>query len=354
MEENLVSTTRLRALRSGLGSGDKPILIATHDYPDPDAIASAMAFQTLAGSWGVSSVIVHGGIIGREENAEMVRLLKIDLTTYDSIARFEDFRGALFLDTQPQARNQSMPHDVPVLGIIDHHRLGEDSIRSMPLPRPLTESGTTRITYNDIRLDVGATSTLAFGYLESAGIMPDTRLATALFIGIKTATDGFLRDANPADIDAYTRLMPLSDLKLAARILHPPLDRDYFRFLHLAMERAVIYDYALVSNCGDVDSPDMLSSASDTLIDVREVDYALAVGFYQGRAYMSLRANPPHEDATRVMLRVIGEDGKGGGHNRSAGGFTDIGPSETECFEAIRLRFLAATGVSQATGVSLI
>lgn len=354
MEENLVSTSRLRALRSGLGSGDKPILIATHDYPDPDAIASAMAFQTLAGSWGVNSVIVHGGIIGREENAEMVRLLKIDMSTYDKIGRFEDYRGALFLDTQPQARNQSMPPDVPVLGIVDHHRLSDDSSRSIPLSRPPTTGGTTHITYNDIRLDVGATSTLAFGYLETAGITPDARLATALFLGIKTDTDGLLRDANPADIDAYTRLMTLSDLKIAARILHPPLDRDYFRFLHLAMERAVIHDYALISNCGDLDSPDMLSAASDTLIDVREADYALAVGFYQGRAYLSLRANPPHEDATRVMLNVVGPDGKGGGHNRSAGGFTIIGPSEAACFEAIRLRFLAATGVAHAKGEPLI
>ena len=350
MAEPLVSSTRLRALRSALGTGDQPLLIVIHDYPDPDAIAAAMGMQTLVGSWGVSSVIAHGGIIGREENTEMVRLLKIELKGFDALTDLSEYRGALFLDTQPMARNQSLPPHVPVLGVIDHHNLGEDSVRLSPKGA----TGTGRILYSDIRSDVGASSTLVLGYLETAGITPDARLATALFLGIKTDTDGLLRDANPADIDAYTRLLPLSDLKKAALSLHPPLTREYFRFLHIAVSKARVFGNSLIAECGDVRSPDLLSTASDILVGTKGVFYALAVGFHNGRAYLSLRAKPPRNDATRVLLHVVEPEGKGGGHSLSAGGFMDAGGSPEKCLELIRSRLLEAVGDEGGSGMELI
>ncbi|MCC8179743.1 MAG: hypothetical protein LIP23_02360 [Planctomycetes bacterium] len=347
----MVSTTRLRALRSSLGTGDKPLILAIHDYPDPDAIAAAMAFQTLAGSWGINSVIAYGGGIGREENAEMIRLLKIEMRTFASLEDLTDYRGALFLDTQPLAKNQSLPLEVPVLGVIDHHRLSDES---PGFPSQRRSTGTTKVIYSDVRLSVGASSTLAFGYLETAGITPDERLATALFLGIKTDTDGLLRDANPADIGVYTRLMALSDLKLASQVIHPPLDRDYFRFLHMAVAKAVVYGTALISDCGDVETPDMLSTASDMLIGLRGVDYSLAVGFNSGKAYLSLRAKPPQVDATRVLLDIVGSGGKGGGHGLSAGGVMADGRHREACLRGIRDRFLESTGTDTYQGTSLI
>ena len=350
MTEPLVSTTRLRALRSAFGTGDLPLLIVIHDYPDPDAIGAALAMQTLVGSWGISSTIAHGGVLGREENTEMVRLLNIELRSFGDIPSLADYRGALFLDTQPNARNQSLPPDVPVLGVLDHHKLKTESIRFTAK----SSSGTTRIVYSDIRSDVGATSTLALGYLDTAGIVPDTRLATALFLGIKTDTDSLLRDANAADIEAYSRLLAMSDLQLAASTIHPPLDRDYFRFIYMAVQKAVIYGSSLLSDCGEVKSPDMLSTASDILIPVKGVKYALAVGFHSDRVYLSLRAKPSRADATRVLLAVVEPEGKGGGHNLSAGGFLDTADCHDECFRLILERYLEATGDRGNSGVNLI
>lgn len=338
--EPLVSTTRLRALRSSIGSGERPLLVAIHDYPDPDAIGAAMAMQTLAGSWGVPSVIAHGGILGREENTEMVRLLKIDLRTFDSIPDLADYRGAIFLDTQPMAKNQSLPPGIPILGVIDHHSLGDESVRHTAK----SPTGTTKVIYSDVRLSIGASSTLVLGYLEAAGITPDSRLATALFLGIKTDTDGLLRDAGPADIRAYTTLLPLADLRIAGKASHPPLDEEYYRFLHTAIEKTQLYGRTAIADCGDIRTPDMLSTASDMLIPLRNVDYALAVGFHKDRAYLSLRTNPPHEDAARVLLRMVEPEGKGGGHTLSAGGFIDLEGPEADCVEVIRTRLLEATG----------
>ncbi len=351
MSDPLVSSARLRSLRSALGSGDRPLLIAIHDYPDPDAIASALAIQTLAGSWGISSVIAHGGILGREENAEMVRLLKIELKSFETLPDLEEFRGALFLDTQPLAKNQSAPPFIPVVGVIDHHTLGDDSVRLTAV----TATGTTKIVYSDIRPEeVGASSTLALGYLEAAHITPDTRLATALFLGLKTDTDGLLRDAHEADIAAYVRLLPLIDLKLAAMVSHPPLARDHFAFLNKAMTKAMVHGASLIANCDDIRSPDLLSTASDTLISLKGLNYALAIGFCGKHAYLSLRAKPPRGDATGVLLKVVEPEGKGGGHGLSAGGFTEPGATRGECLERIKKRFLNATGDAGSAGKPLI
>ncbi len=344
--EPLVTPPRLRALRAAVGTGDKPLLIAIHDYPDPDAIAAGLAMQTLAGSWGIGSVIAHGGILGRAENAEMVRLLKIDLKTFDSVDAAGGYRGAVLLDTQPEAKNHSLPPGPPVLAVIDHHSLGADAA---PAPG---NTGTRRLPYADIRVEMGSSSTLMAGYLEAAGITPDKRLATAMFLGIKTDTDGLLRTACPHDVRVYTELMRLADLAVASRSIHPPLSPAFYRFIHTAVSGAGVYGTTVLAHCGEIETPDMLSTASDFLIPLRDIRCALAVGFREGRAFLSLRAKPVHDDAggaaaldaTRVLLSVVEPEGKGGGHNLSAGGFIELPRSPEECLETIRARLLEATG----------
>ena len=57
-----------------------PLLILTHDFPDPDALASAFALQHLVQSaFDIQSRIAYGGELGRTENKMMVRLLRIPL-----------------------------------------------------------------------------------------------------------------------------------------------------------------------------------------------------------------------------------------------------------------------------------
>ncbi|MDR1611225.1 MAG: hypothetical protein LBT97_00410 [Planctomycetota bacterium] len=346
--KRLVSSTQLGSLRSSLGNDGRSVLLAVHDYPDPDALASALAFQVLAGSWGVSAIIAHGGGMGRPENKALVKALSIELTRFEDIPNLTEYRGAMFLDTQPGAKNQSLPPSVRTLAVVDHHRLGADSVRFNSDPV------TGQPFYADIRLDVGSSSTLALGYLEAAEIVPDARLATALFLGVKTDTANLMRDARMPDILAYTRLLPLADLPLAAEIISPPLGREHFRFLDDALRHAVIYGHSLVADCGAITSPDMISLVSDEFIKARDVRYALAHGAHGGRLYLSLRAKPPQEDATRVLLKTIRGAGRGGGHNLSAGGFMNPGRDLPGCAAVMLERFLAVTGAKTAVPTPLL
>jgi nanoRNase/pAp phosphatase (c-di-AMP/oligoRNAs hydrolase) len=207
-------------------------------------------------------------------------------------------------------------------------------------------SSTSRKCYFDVRLDVGSSSTLVLGYLLAAGMIPDKRLATALFVGVMTDTDSLLRDAEASDIAAYTRLLPLADMQLVYGICRPPLGRDYFRFLASAMNKAVLHGHCLIADCGEIAAPDAISTVSDFLIRNKGILYALAHGSREGRLYLSLRAKLPREDATRIMLDVVGPDGKGGGHNLSAGGFIDPADGKPVSVEAMRRRFLQAAGAA--------
>ncbi len=341
----LVTLGQLGRMRAALTEGsDDPILIAIHDYPDPDALASALALQTLGRSWGVDSTIVYGGGIGRPENAAMVSLLGIEIVSFGKIADLSKYKGAVFTDTQPAAKNQSLPASVPVLAVIDHHSLGDDTVRVYATVKAKHHE-TAIHSYHDVRTDVGSSSTLALGYMTAAGMVPDARLATALFTGIKTDTDSLLRDATPADVQAYTSLIPLADMQMVAGIARPPLGRDYFRLLDQAMRQTLVYSNCLIADCGEITSPDAISVISDLLIKNDGTMYALAHGSRENRHYFSLRVKPPNNDATRVILQTVGRDGKGGGHNLSAGGFVDsTEQNKLTILGECRDRFLLAVG----------
>ena len=63
-----------------LAKGKQTLLAQTHDYPDPDTIASAWALGWLLGEIaGIEGQIGYGGIIGRAENRAMIKVLGIKL-----------------------------------------------------------------------------------------------------------------------------------------------------------------------------------------------------------------------------------------------------------------------------------
>src|SRR4030095_2209489 len=77
------------------------------------------------------------------------------------------------VDTQPGAGNNPAPPEAEVVGVIDRHT-------------PVPSLATAKVGFIDIRMDVGATSTILTDYLRVADIELSTPLITALFYGIKT------------------------------------------------------------------------------------------------------------------------------------------------------------------------
>ena len=60
--------------------GTKRLVILTHDNPDPDSISAACALQFLVKQLlNVPAIMRYNGIVGRAENREMIRGLKLKI-----------------------------------------------------------------------------------------------------------------------------------------------------------------------------------------------------------------------------------------------------------------------------------
>ena len=55
-----------------------------------------------------------------------------------------------------------------------------------------------------------------------------------------------------------------------------------------------------------------------------------------------------------MLLAVVGDEGRGGGHNLAAGGFLEPGGDREACKERMVRRFLDITGAADAEEIRLI
>lgn len=299
------------AVRALSGDGDR-WLILTHDNPDPDSLASAALLRRLLRrSFGLKVTIGYGGIIGRAENREMVKILRLELSRWRNL-NLKHYRAVALVDAQPGTGNHQLPDDLVPTLVFDHH----------PLRR-----ATQAVPYVDVRTDYGATATILGEYLEAAELEPTRAQATALIYAIRTETQDFRREAGSPDRALYDELLPRADKRALARIQSAPLPITYFRTLHQALENLESVDTLVVSHLGDVEQPDIVPEVADLMLRMEGKTWALATGRFEGRIYLSIRTSNPRGEAGARMRRLLGRRGKGGGHGTTAGGWMPIPPS---------------------------
>jgi nanoRNase/pAp phosphatase (c-di-AMP/oligoRNAs hydrolase) len=327
-----------------LARGRQRALVLTHDNPDPDSLASAVALAFLLEKRaGVEARVVYGGIIGRAENLALVKVLRLPITPVSQVV-FDEHDLLALVDTQPPVGNHSVPARYPVEVVVDHHPLRDESLVA---------------PFADVGGEYGATSTMLVEYLRAAKLEPSEEVATALFYGIKTDSRDLGRQTTPADVEAYLWLFPRADKHLLGRIEHPDLPAEYFRLYHSAIARARLYgDTAVVTDLGEVYSPDMVAEVAERLSFLEGLKWSLAFGTYRGQLYVSLRVRDRRMNAGKLM-RDICEDrgGSAGGHGSMAGARLPL-PAAREKAAALRRElmgaFLEAFGVKGERPRSLL
>ncbi|HYX90107.1 MAG TPA: DHH family phosphoesterase [Myxococcaceae bacterium] len=286
--------------------GRRRALVLTHDNPDPDSLAAAVGLAHLLETRaGVDSAVVgYGGIIGRAENIAFVKVLKLPVTPISQIV-FSEYDLIALVDTQPPVGNHSLPPSRVADVVIDHHPLREESLAS---------------PYADVGGDYGATSTMLVEYLRAARINPDPELATALFYGIKADTRDLGRQTTSTDVDSYLWLFPRIDKHLLGQIEHPDLPARYFQLYHKAFERAKVYGTAIVTDLGEVYSPDMVAEVAERLMFLEGMKWSLSYGSHRSQLYFSLRTKDRRMNAGRLIREVCeNRSGSSGGHGSMAG-----------------------------------
>lgn len=290
-----------------LAEGKKTLLAQTHDYPDPDTIASALGLGWLMNELhGIEATVGYGGIIGRAENKAMIKVLGIKMRR-TSPSDFKKYDLLALLDTQPEVGNHGVPIDRTPDIVFDHH-----------FPRDL-EGPTPE--FNDVGGEYGATSTKVTELIMASGLEPPTNIATALFYGVKSDTLNLARDASQADIEAYLYLFQRADNRLLSEIEHPQVPLDYFRVLNKAILRSKIYGTMVVSDLGEVYTPDLCAEVADRVLQIEGMKHALAVGWYEEALFLSLRTRSRAKNAGKILHSLVTKhtEGTAGGHGPMAG-----------------------------------
>jgi nanoRNase/pAp phosphatase (c-di-AMP/oligoRNAs hydrolase) len=336
---NPIDEAHMERLRGIAGEG--PVLILTHDNPDPDSLASGKALATLfKEAWDIPSRLLYSGLVARAENHVMLERLTPEWEHSDILPDLKQFSAVAQVDTQPGAGNNRLNTIQPAHIVIDHHHPIRETIDAVP--------------YADVRTDIGATVTMLYQYLTVAQIQPDPRLATAMFYGLKTDTRGLSRGASPADEVAFVRLLHLLDQRELSKVELASLSREYFRALSRGLQATRIYGQTVISQLGTMEQPDFTAEMADILIRLHNVQAALCLGQHKETLHISLRTEPMGQDAGIIIQQIVPPTGKAGGHGTMAGGQITLNGQEIEqVSRAIERRFLDVMGET-GKGVKLL
>lgn len=336
---NPIKTADLEKLRATAGSG--PVLILTHDYPDPDALASGKALATLfREAWGIPGRLLYSGLVVRAENQTVLKRLTPEWERSDILPDLREYTAVAQVDTQPGAGNNRLNIIHPSHIVIDHHY----PIREM----------IDMVMYADIRTEMGSTATMLFQYLEAAGVQPDPILATAMFYGLKTDTRSLSRGASPADEIAFLQLLHHLDQQELSRVELASLSRDYYRSLSRGLHATRLFGKVIVARLGVMAQPDFSAEMADILIRLQDAHAALCLGQHGDTLHISLRTEPTGQHAGKIIQQLIAHHGKAGGHGTIAGGQIPLQGKDIEPLLAdIEHRFLTVMGETSA-GVELI
>ncbi len=290
-----------------------PLLILPHDYPDPDAIASAFALRYLASKvFGIKATIAHGGVVGRSENRAMVDALRIRMQTLTP-GHFKRFASVALVDTQPGFGNNSFPlHHTPSIIIDQHEALASHDA-----------------DFVQIDSMAGATSVLLAQAILSMETPIPSRLATALVYGILSDTLNLSRAGRHSDVDTYLALLPHADVRALARIQHPRRTRETLATLGRGIHNASIFDKTIVSHLGAVENPDLIAQVADLLLSCEGTRVAFSTGRYKKRLHLSLRLATRFRSAAKLLRDVVDNPNSAGGHGRIAGGAVPLNGRST-------------------------
>ncbi|MFB6166033.1 MAG: DHH family phosphoesterase [Haloarculaceae archaeon] len=299
---------QVRQLRRAFWAIDEPLAIVTHDNPDPDAIASAIALQRIAAAFGVDAEVCYYGQITHQENRAFINLLDFQLTRLDSDTDLSEYGGFALVDHSRPGVNDQLPEETPIDVVVDHHP-----------PRAPVDA-----RFVDLRSNVGATSTLLVQYLQRLGIEIEEDVATGLLFGIRVDTKDFSREVATDDFEAAAAIVPAADVATLERIESPSVSGDTFETIAAAIANRRQRGSVLTSFVGALGERDALAQAADRLLDLEGVNATVVYGILEGVIYVSGRARGTDLDLGETLREAFDQIGSAGGHADMAGAQIEV------------------------------
>lgn len=278
------------------------VYLQTHNFPDPDALASAYGMQVFLRAHGVDSTICYAGEIEKNSTKKMLDVFHIDAIKMNDIQDMHEEDYIVTIDGQKYNSNLT---DFPgnEVACIDHH----------PTMIPCSYQ------YSDLRI-CGACASIVANYFKESETTLDVNTATALLYGIKMDTDSFNRGVTDFDIEMFSFLHKIADNQTIINLSHNNYEIQDLYAYGEAIRNIKIYDnvgFASIS----FDCPDALvAMISDFILGLDVVQFAVVYAARNGGFKFSVRNETEHYHAGTVTAKALEHIGNGGGHFAMAGG----------------------------------
>lgn len=279
------------------------IYIQTHNFPDPDAIASAYGLQYLLGQRGIRSTICYKGKVDYGSSNKMVYMIGIDIVEFEEMETMSKDAEIILVDAQKGNANII---DLPGTEIlcIDHH--------------PTFEK--VDYEYADIRPEVGACASIIASYFFENGISMNKSVATALLYGIKIDTANLTRGVSKLDLDMFYRMFHMVDKKLIEALDTSVLRRMDLKAYANAINSIKFYGSMSFANTGAECPESLIAAISDFIMMIDTIDVTVVYSIKSDGIKISMRSSG-RCNAGRVANEALKGIGNGGGHENMAGGF---------------------------------
>lgn len=281
---------------------DRPVYVQTHNFPDPDALASAYGLCRLLEASGIKAIACYDGQLDKRAGRKMVEVFGIKAVPVHELGPLEADAFVLCVDSQ-KGNGNITPLSVGIQACIDHHPIFVAS----------------DYVYQDIRT-VGACATLVASYFREAGVSPDASTAACLLFGIQNDTRQFSRGVSSLDIDMFGYLNRLSN---AAELR--ALTSSTMAFSDLKAYVSAIDTFRVYADVGfsEVEYPcsdDLIAMISDFFLSLDGINLSVVFNRRADGIKFSVRSKQDTVDAGKLTNLALRGLGSGGGHPYMAGG----------------------------------
>jgi nanoRNase/pAp phosphatase (c-di-AMP/oligoRNAs hydrolase) len=303
-------------------------LVVIQDFPDPDALSSAWAYQLIAQQYNIQCDIVYAGTLSHQENIALVKLTNLPAKRWGVQTLKERdlsiYQGCVLIDNQGTT-SQLMPFvkqaDIPVTVLIDHHSL----------------QGDLKPEFSDLRPQARATATILTQYLQAGllkldnSISEHVKCATALMHGLRSDTNRLMQ-AQEEDFMAAGYLSRFYDSQLLNAVLQTARSRRVMDVIERSLKNRLVQNNFSIAGVGYLryDDRDAIPQAADFLVTEENVHTAVVYGIVHDEdeevevVIGSLRTNKLTLDPDEFIKEAFGQDSNGrffGGGRMMAGGF---------------------------------
>ena len=278
------------------------IAIQCHNIPDADSLAAGFGLYRYFEAAGKQPLFFYAGPPVTKPNLTgMIASLEIPVTHAPTLKEWDGL--LITVDCQYGAGNVARVA-APHVAVIDHH------IQEKELP-----------ALCDLRPWLGSCATLVWDLLRQESFAPDTTLATALYYGLFTDTNGFSEMRHPLDRDMWDTLRInehiLKRLKLSNLSL---IDLAQVSTALNALSTDPELRFALIP--APPCDPNILGVISDLSMQVDSLDLVVAYCLLpNGDVKFSTRTYSRETKASELASWLAEGVGSGGGHREKAGGY---------------------------------